>query len=137
MPRDSDDEPDPDDEDDFEQEPEMDTSMRHAIIVDHVPSVPKEKLDKLRGVLSKFFGQIGRIVEGGLEIPTDPSTGQSLGCAARACVCMRARARCRGLAQSALPCVGSLDVGCDSPSHACGRLALRGSAQICVRRVRV
>jgi len=79
MPRDSDDEPDPDDEDDFEQEPEMDTSMRHAIIVDHVPSVPKEKLDKLRGVLSKFFGQIGRIVEGGLEIPTDPSTGQSLG----------------------------------------------------------
>jgi len=79
MPHDSDDEPEQDEEDDFEEEPQMDKSMRHSIVVDNVPAVPKEKVEKLKGVLNKFFGQIGKIIEGGLELPTNADTGAGLG----------------------------------------------------------
>eukprot|EP00308_Calcidiscus_leptoporus_P021349 CAMPEP_0119378408 /NCGR_PEP_ID=MMETSP1334-20130426/48186_1 /TAXON_ID=127549 /ORGANISM="Calcidiscus leptoporus, Strain RCC1130" /LENGTH=665 /DNA_ID=CAMNT_0007397605 /DNA_START=14 /DNA_END=2011 /DNA_ORIENTATION=- len=62
-----------------EEEPQVDTSFRHAIIVDGLPIVPQEKHDKLLGVIRKFFTQVGSILANGLDMPTDPKTRQSLG----------------------------------------------------------
>ncbi len=65
--------------DDEEQEPTVDTTFPRAIIVDGLPVVPAEKHEKLSTVVRKFFSQVGTIVEGGLEMPKDPKSGQSLG----------------------------------------------------------
>ena len=61
-----------------EEEPQLDTSMKHAIIVDGLPIVEEAKRDKLLNVVRKFFSQVGTILENGLEIPSDES-GKSLG----------------------------------------------------------
>ena len=66
-----------------EDEPQVNTSFGHTIIVDGLPVVPGEKLEKLTNVVRKFFMQVGTIVEQGLEMPTD-SSGKSLGCASTA-----------------------------------------------------
>lgn len=33
-------------------------------VVDNLPKVPKEKLEKLMGVIERIFGQVGTIKEG-------------------------------------------------------------------------
>lgn len=67
-------------EDIFDEEaPQVDTSFRHAIIVDGLPVVPQEKLEKLTNVIRKFFVQMGTIIEGGLDMPMDPATNKSMG----------------------------------------------------------
>ena len=73
-------------EQDFEEEPQVDTSFKHAIIVDGLPIVPKEKHEKLLNVLRKFFTQVGTIKEGGLDMPSDPEKGSSLGCGGSLCL---------------------------------------------------
>jgi translation initiation factor 3 subunit B len=84
MPRDDDDD-DPDDDGDGEEdgafdeeEPQLDTSMKHAIIVDGLPVVEATKRDKLLNVVRKFFSQVGTIIENGLEMPFGED-GKSLG----------------------------------------------------------
>eukprot|EP00310_Coccolithus_braarudii_P012456 CAMPEP_0183351492 /NCGR_PEP_ID=MMETSP0164_2-20130417/25201_1 /TAXON_ID=221442 /ORGANISM="Coccolithus pelagicus ssp braarudi, Strain PLY182g" /LENGTH=673 /DNA_ID=CAMNT_0025523685 /DNA_START=48 /DNA_END=2069 /DNA_ORIENTATION=+ len=62
-----------------EEEPQVDTSFSHAIIVDGLPKVPPEKHEKLNNVIRKFFSQVGKILENGLDHPKDPETGMSLG----------------------------------------------------------
>ena len=80
-PDDDDDDYDNDDvDDDMDEEPQLDTSMKHAIIVDGLPIVEQSKREKLLNVVRKFFSQVGTILENGLEMPSDP-TGKSLGCA--------------------------------------------------------
>jgi hypothetical protein len=84
MPRESDDDDDmPPDEDgddgNFEAEPQLDTSMKHAIIVDGLPLVDKAKHDKLIGVIRKFFSQVGTLKEGSPDMPVD-ANGKSQGC---------------------------------------------------------
>ena len=77
----SDDEDHDDDDDEeemFEEEPQVDTSFKHAIIVDGLPIVPGEKREKLLNVIRKFFSQVGTIIEGGLEMPANEA-GSSLG----------------------------------------------------------
>ena len=72
MPPPPDDDEVPDDGDeDFEAEPQVDTSFKHAIIVDGLPIVPEAKKDKLMNVVRKFFSQVGTIIEGGLEMPME------------------------------------------------------------------
>ena len=58
----------------------MDTSMKHAIVVDGLPVVETAKRDKLLNVVRKFFSQVGTIIDNGLEMPSDAS-GKSMGCA--------------------------------------------------------
>ena len=62
----------------MEEEPQLDTSMKHAIIVDGLPVVEMAKRDKLLNVVRKFFSQVGTIIENGLEMPFDDA-GKSLG----------------------------------------------------------
>jgi translation initiation factor 3 subunit B len=66
------------DDEDFEAEPQLDTSMKHAIIVDGLPVVPESKREKLVNVVRKFFSQVGTIIDGGLDMPQGPG-GDSLG----------------------------------------------------------
>ena len=42
--------------------------MSTAIIVDNLPEVPEAKFVKLTNVLTKIFGQIGQIRDGGLHL---------------------------------------------------------------------
>ena len=51
--------------------------MSTAIIVDNLPEVPEAKFVKLTNVLTKIFGQIGQIRDGGLHMPMDPATKMS------------------------------------------------------------
>ena len=76
--RNSDEPEDDGDEDEMEEEPQLDTSMKHAIIVDGLPVVEMAKRDKLLNVVRKFFSQVGTIIENGLEMPFDEA-GKSLG----------------------------------------------------------
>ena len=70
-----------DEENEFEEEePQVDKSFKHAIIVDGLPVVPQEKREKLANVVRKFFSQVGTIIEDGLEMPIGDN-GSSLGCA--------------------------------------------------------
>ena len=70
-PDDDDDDLPDDGEDDFgEEEPKVDTSFKHAIIVDGLPIVPEAKKEKLMNVVRKFFSQVGTIIENGLEMLT-------------------------------------------------------------------
>ena len=50
-----------------------------AVIVDNLPQVPEAKFVKLTNVLTKIFGQIGQIRDGGLHMPMDPATKMSCG----------------------------------------------------------
>ncbi|PSS11951.1 Eukaryotic translation initiation factor 3 subunit B like [Actinidia chinensis var. chinensis] len=58
---------------------EFDTGFGSIIVVDNLPVVPKEKFEKLEGVVRKIYGQIGVIKEDGLWMPIDPATQKTLG----------------------------------------------------------
>lgn len=58
---------------------EFDNGFGNVIVVDNVPVVPKEKFEKLEGVIRKIYSQIGVIKEDGLWMPVDPDTQQTLG----------------------------------------------------------
>ena len=49
---------------DFHQKGQMTTFNPHLAVVDNVPKVNSEKLDKLMGILNKIFSQLGNIREG-------------------------------------------------------------------------
>lgn len=69
------------DDGDLEEEDalEFDTGFGSVIVVDNLPVVPKEKFEKLEGVVRKIYGQIGVIKEDGLWMPVDPDTQKTLG----------------------------------------------------------
>ena len=58
---------------------EFDTGFGNIIVVDHLPVVPKEKFEKLEGVVKKIYNQLGVIKENGLWMPVDPDTKMTLG----------------------------------------------------------
>jgi len=58
---------------------ELDTGLGNIIIVDNLPVVPREKFDKLEGVVRKIYSQIGVIKDDGLWMPVDPDTQKTLG----------------------------------------------------------
>jgi translation initiation factor 3 subunit B len=59
---------------------ELNTGFGNIIIVDNLPVVPREKFDKLEGVVRKIYSQIGMIKEdGGLWMPVDSETQKTLG----------------------------------------------------------
>lgn len=62
-----------------EEELEFDAGFGNIIVVDNLPVVPKEKFDKLEGVIRKIYSQIGVIKEDGLWMPVDSDTGKTLG----------------------------------------------------------
>ena len=69
-----------DDEDMNEEYPlEFDMGFGNIIVVDNLPVVPKEKFEKLEGVVRKIYGQIGVIKEDGFWMPVDPATEKTLG----------------------------------------------------------
>lgn len=49
---------------DFHPERSMTTFNPHHAVVDNVPKVNSEKLEKLMGILNKIFSQLGNIREG-------------------------------------------------------------------------
>ncbi|CAA2985342.1 eukaryotic translation initiation factor 3 subunit B-like [Olea europaea subsp. europaea] len=69
-----------DDEDLKEEDPlEFEAGFGNIIVVDNLPVVPKEKFEKLEGVIRKIYSQIGVIKEDGLWMPVDPETQKTLG----------------------------------------------------------
>lgn len=69
-----------DDEDVYEDDDqEVESGFGNIIVVDNLPVVPKEKFEKLEGVIRKIYSQIGVIKEDGLWMPVDPDTHKSLG----------------------------------------------------------
>lgn len=62
-------------EEDFDSE----EGFGNIIVVDNLPVVPKEKFEKLEGVVRKIYSQIGVIKEDGLWMPVDPETQKTLG----------------------------------------------------------
>lgn len=58
---------------------EFEGGFGNIIVVDNLPVVPKEKFEKLEGVVRKIYSQIGVIKEDGLWMPIDPSTQKTLG----------------------------------------------------------
>lgn len=69
-----------DDDDLMEEDPlEFDTGFGNILVVDNLPVVPKEKFEKLEGVVRKIYNQLGVIKEDGLWIPVDPKTQKTLG----------------------------------------------------------
>lgn len=71
---------DSDDEDVYHDDQlEFDSGFGNIIVVDNLPVVPREKFEKLEGVIRKIYGQIGVIKEDGLWMPTDPETNKTLG----------------------------------------------------------
>lgn len=69
------------DDDDLreEEELEFDQGFGNVIVVDNLPVVPREKFEKLEGVIRKIYSQIGIIKEDGLWMPIDPETQKTLG----------------------------------------------------------
>lgn len=57
----------------------VDMSFDNVIFCDNLPVVPQEKYEKLITVLTKIFGQIGQIQDGGFWMPLDEKTNQSKG----------------------------------------------------------
>ncbi|XP_010525888.1 PREDICTED: eukaryotic translation initiation factor 3 subunit B [Tarenaya hassleriana] len=69
-----------DDEDVYKDDQlEFDTGFGNIIVVDHLPVVPKEKFEKLEGVVRKIYNQLGVIKEDGIWMPIDPDTKMTLG----------------------------------------------------------
>ncbi|XP_035841422.1 eukaryotic translation initiation factor 3 subunit B-like [Helianthus annuus] len=69
------------DDDDLNEEDslEFDAGFGNIIIVDNLPVVPREKFEKLEGVVRKIYSQIGVIKENGLWMPVDEDTGKTRG----------------------------------------------------------
>ncbi|XP_019240596.1 PREDICTED: LOW QUALITY PROTEIN: eukaryotic translation initiation factor 3 subunit B-like [Nicotiana attenuata] len=69
-----------DDDDLMEEDPlEFDAGFGNILVVDNLPVVPKEKFEKLEGVVRKIYSQLGVIKEDGLWMPVDPETQKTLG----------------------------------------------------------
>ncbi|KAF2287294.1 hypothetical protein GH714_039562 [Hevea brasiliensis] len=69
-----------DDEDVYQEEQlDFEAGFGNIIVVDNLPVVPREKFEKLEGVIRKIYGQIGVIKEDGLWMPVDPETQKTLG----------------------------------------------------------
>ncbi|KAJ1382255.1 Translation initiation factor, beta propellor-like domain [Sesbania bispinosa] len=69
-----------DDEDIYQEDNlEFDSGFANIIVVDNLPVVPREKFEKLEGVVRKIYSQIGVIKEDGLWMPIDPETEKTLG----------------------------------------------------------
>ncbi|KAH6796740.1 translation initiation factor 3B1 [Perilla frutescens var. hirtella] len=69
-----------DDEDlEKEKEFEFEKGFGNIILVDNLPVVPKDKFEKLVGVIRKIYSQIGLIKEDGIWMPVDPNTQKTLG----------------------------------------------------------
>ncbi|KAI3742981.1 hypothetical protein L1987_60682 [Smallanthus sonchifolius] len=69
-----------DDDDLYEEDAlEFDAGFGNIIVVDNLPVVPKEKFDKLEGVVRKIYSQIGVIKENGLWMPVEEDTGKTRG----------------------------------------------------------
>ncbi|KAL2234304.1 eukaryotic translation initiation factor 3 subunit B [Sesamum indicum] len=62
-----------------EESLEFEEGFGNIIVVDNLPVVPKEKFEKLEGVVRKIYSQIGVIKEDGLWMPVDPETQKTLG----------------------------------------------------------
>jgi translation initiation factor 3 subunit B len=58
---------------------ELETGFGNIIIVDNLPVVPREKFEKLEGVIRKIYSQIGLIKDNGLWMPIDPETNKTSG----------------------------------------------------------
>ncbi|GAV76581.1 RRM_1 domain-containing protein/eIF2A domain-containing protein [Cephalotus follicularis] len=58
---------------------EFDSGFGNIVVVDNLPVVPREKFEKLEGVVRKIYSQIGVIREDGLWMPVDPDSQKSLG----------------------------------------------------------
>ncbi|XP_047340523.1 eukaryotic translation initiation factor 3 subunit B-like [Impatiens glandulifera] len=58
---------------------EFDEELNNIIVVDNLPIVPREKFEKLEGVIRKIYGQIGVIKDDGLCMPIDSTTQKTLG----------------------------------------------------------
>ncbi|XP_071689983.1 eukaryotic translation initiation factor 3 subunit B-like [Rutidosis leptorrhynchoides] len=58
---------------------EFDAGFGSIIVVDNLPVVPKEKFEKLEGVVRKIYSQIGVIKENGLWMPVEEDTGKTKG----------------------------------------------------------
>eukprot|EP00287_Rhodomonas_sp_CCMP768_P016914 CAMPEP_0202816822 /NCGR_PEP_ID=MMETSP1389-20130828/7203_1 /ASSEMBLY_ACC=CAM_ASM_000865 /TAXON_ID=302021 /ORGANISM="Rhodomonas sp., Strain CCMP768" /LENGTH=668 /DNA_ID=CAMNT_0049488933 /DNA_START=11 /DNA_END=2017 /DNA_ORIENTATION=- len=69
------------DEDDVPFQKELNLSMDNVIVVDNLPVVPPEKVEKLVSVLVKLYSRMGKIVgeNEGLYMPMDPATNESKG----------------------------------------------------------
>ncbi|XP_065858232.1 eukaryotic translation initiation factor 3 subunit B-like [Euphorbia lathyris] len=69
-----------DDEDVYQEEQlDFEAGFGNIVMVDNLPVVPKEKFEKLEGVIRKIYSQIGVIKEDGLWMPVDPETHKTLG----------------------------------------------------------
>ncbi|KAI3676754.1 hypothetical protein L1987_86370 [Smallanthus sonchifolius] len=68
-----------DDDDDIHEEDSLgfDAGFGNIIVVDDLPVVPKEKYEKLEGVVRKIYSQIGVIKENGLWMPVEEDTGRT------------------------------------------------------------
>lgn len=53
--------------------------MSNVIVVDNLPVVPEAKFQKLHDFVAKIYGAIGKIVEGGINMPLNKASGQSEG----------------------------------------------------------
>lgn len=58
---------------------ELEEGFQNIIVVENLPVVPKQKFEKLEGVVRKIYSQIGVIKEDGLWMPVDPETHKTLG----------------------------------------------------------
>lgn len=58
---------------------EFEGGFGNVIVVDNLPVVPRDKFEKLEGVVGKIYGQIGVIKEDGFLMPVDPNTHKTLG----------------------------------------------------------
>lgn len=58
---------------------EFDAGFGNIIVVDNLPVVPREKFEKLEGVIRKIYSQIGVIKEDGLWMPVESDTQKTLG----------------------------------------------------------
>ncbi|KAJ4836996.1 Eukaryotic translation initiation factor 3 subunit B [Turnera subulata] len=69
-----------DDEDVYNEEQlDYEEGLGNIVVVDNLPVVPREKFEKLEGVIRKIYSQIGVIKEDGLWMPIDPDTQKTLG----------------------------------------------------------
>ncbi|XP_059651708.1 eukaryotic translation initiation factor 3 subunit B-like [Cornus florida] len=58
---------------------EFDSGFGNIIVVDNLPIEPKEKFEKLEGVIRKIYSRYGVIKDHGLWMPVDPNTEKTLG----------------------------------------------------------
>ncbi|WVZ18640.1 hypothetical protein V8G54_005962 [Vigna mungo] len=58
---------------------EFESGFGNIVVVDNLPVVPREKFEKLEGVVRKIYSQIGVLKEDGIWMPVDPETDKTLG----------------------------------------------------------